>query len=121
MMAGRKGVFMAGLPYKVGVSREISPETVRVRGWNCSDGKRLRFAYREVSRYPYGEGTGRRYSTSELQRTGDLVAEFPPYEPPHGEDKMGYAGYMLFWEVGKWKLEARVGEEVVGELVMRLE
>lgn len=119
--AGVKGGFTKGYPYKVSVSREIAADSVRVRGWNCSDGKRLRFAYNEPFRSAYAESGGRRYSESELQRMGDLVAEFRPHTPPVGQDKMFHTGYMLFWEAGKWKLEVRVGEEVVGELVMRLE
>ena len=114
LQAGRKGTFEKGRPYKVGVTRDVGNETIRVRGWDCDGGKPLRFSYRQ----PIAGGT--RFTASQLQRKGDLVAEFAPHDPAIGQDKMIYTGYMLFWKTGNWKLEARVDDEVVDELVLNL-
>lgn len=116
LVAGQKGTFAEGRPYKVGVlawpsGRAPLRTTVRVNGFRCADRKPLRFAYR--GNIPIG----RLFTVRELQTIGDGEAVFEPIEYCPTKS-CGYGGYMLFWERGKYRLEAREGDALVGTLVL---
>lgn len=80
---------------------------VVLRGWRCSDGRRLRFWFSNA--LPF-EGRG---SVKQLTTVGSkhLTLWIPRLRRLHH----AYAvGYLLFSSPGKWVVEARGGEHVLG-------
>jgi hypothetical protein len=115
LQAGYRGDLLPGYPYKVGITRyAASHETIELRGWRCDDHRPLHFLYRSL-RLPKPPLTA-----AELQRLGSPVGRLRWYRAPEGQSLLIYAGYMLFWAHGDWKIEASAGRKVVGELVLRL-
>ena len=88
---------------------------ITLRGRRCSDGKALRFWYRAEDGEPPGAG-----SSTQLEQTGDLVAQLQAGEPPITQPALGYPGYMLFFAPGKWKVSARQNGRLVGTVVFRV-
>jgi hypothetical protein len=118
LQAGYRGDLLLGYPYKVGITRyDMSQKTIELRGWRCADGRRLHFHYRDLRYFPLPRPP---LAARRLQRLGDPVARLPWYRPPEPQPALIYVGYMLFWAHGDWKLQARDGDRVLGELVLRL-
>jgi hypothetical protein len=86
------------------------PAQVVLRGWRCSDGRRLRFWFSD-SQLPFS-GRG---SQSELASTGsERLTLRLAYLRRNG---FGTVGYFLFSSPGKWVVEARQGRAVRGTVL----
>lgn len=115
LQAGFRSDFVLGYPYKVGITRyDTSHATIELRGWRCDDHRPLHFLYHGL-RLPKPPLTA-----AELQRLESPVGRLRWYQAPEGQSLLIYAGYMLFWAHGDWKIEASAGGEVLGELVLRM-
>jgi hypothetical protein len=118
LQAGFRGDFVLGYPYKVGITRrDMSQRVIVVRGSRCADGRPLHFFYRDQRYYSLPRPP---LTTGQLQRLGDSAAWLRWYQAPPGQSALGYAGYMLFWAHGDWKLQVLEGDRVVGQLVLRI-
>jgi hypothetical protein len=118
LQAGYRGDFQLGYPYKVGITRyDMSQRTIELRGWRCADDRPLHFYYRDLRYFPLPQPP---FTRRQLRHLGDRVGRLRWYEAPEGQPALIYAGYMLFWDHGDWKLEARSRGKVLGQLVLRL-
>ncbi len=87
---------------------------ITLRGSRCSDGRALRFFYRNVGEPP------RAGPAAELEGMGDRVATLAAGEPPITVPALGYGGYMLFSGPGKWKVFVRRGRRLLGTATIRV-
>jgi hypothetical protein len=101
--------FAAGYPTKgIAMAQRRLSRPVVIRGWDCANGSRLRFWYRDplpFSRVPV--------SAARLRHTGTLSASFGPWQP-----RAMRGGYLMFWHGGAWKLTAYSGGRAVGTAVV---
>jgi hypothetical protein len=111
--ARARSVFDAGYPTKVLLwTKRHRPVTTPfvVRGWSCSDGKRLRFWYRR-SGVPFAHLP---VTQQELERTGDLAPALS--NRGYGE----FRGYMLFSHAGRWKISVWQRRRLLGKVVVQV-
>lgn len=81
-----------------------------LQGWRCSDGRPLRFWYREG--LPFAEVP---VSRKALETTGDLIAPLEPHDR-----SIDYTGYMLFTSTGTWDVAVLSGDRVIGHVVIEV-
>ena len=101
--------FEAGYPTKVVIH---ATDSVSLYGRRCSNGRALRFWYREGSP-PLGELPA---STAKLETTGDLVAQLGADATPNES----HGGYILFPSPGDYALMAGLGGRLQLEAVARV-
>jgi hypothetical protein len=101
--------FAVGHPTKaIAMAQRRLERPVVIRGWDCANGSRLRFWYRNglpFSRAPV--------NSARLRRTGTLNASFGPWQP-----RASTGGYLMFWHRGAWKLAAYSNGRTVGTAVV---
>ncbi len=90
---------------------------ITLRGRRCSDGRPLRFFYRNVGDLRDLPQAG---PAVDLQRMGDRVAALAAGEPPITVPGLGFPGYMLFSGPGKWKVSVRRGRRLLGTATIRV-
>jgi hypothetical protein len=89
---------------------------IRLRGRRCSDGRPLRFFYRNAGDLRDLPQAG---PAADLERVGDRVATLAAGEPPTVVPALGYPGYMLFSAPGKWKVSVHRGRRLLGSAIIR--
>jgi hypothetical protein len=101
--------FAVGYPTKaIAMAQRRLRGPIVIRGWDCANGNRLRFWYRNglpFSRVPV--------SSARLRRAGTLSASFGPWQP-----RAMRGGYLMFWHGGAWKLAAYSGGRAIGTAVV---
>jgi hypothetical protein len=101
--------FAAGHPTKaIAMAQRRLRKPVVIRGWDCANGSRLRFWYRNG--LPF---SGVPVSSARLRRTGTFSASFGPWQP-----RASRGGYLMYWHGGAWKLGAYSGGRAIGTAVV---
>jgi hypothetical protein len=96
--------------------REPLTAPVTLRGWRCSDGKVLRFWYRDAP-IPLASNPA---SPDELATAGEAVAKLEAIEPPIVSPTLGYPGYILFSAPGRWIVAVQRKGKTIGSSVFRI-
>jgi hypothetical protein len=81
-----------------------------LRGWRCSDGRPLRFWFRNAGLPWSGRGTERQLATTGSR---GLRLDLARLRAHHWDT----VGYVMFSSPGKWVVEARSGRRVLGTVL----
>lgn len=123
LIAGRRGERTALVELLPDYPRRIYPTKVLIfvkeplstpvemTGFRCSDRRALRFWYGDEGKLLTPRGGASEELMSEL---GDTVATLRAGQPPTTFPALGYPGFILFSAPGKWSINVRQGESLVG-------
>ncbi len=109
----------AGSLPKVLLLQVESAPALTLRGFSCSDGRPLRFWYRDGSPSVVGPASTP-IPNGVLEMIGDETVVFEAFTLRSPENPLGHPGYMLFTSAGDWRLEVRGGDTLLGSVVIRV-
>ena len=95
--------FTSGYTTKVLVMAQRRIGKISIRGWNCANGARLRFWYRDGGPPTVGPSPA-----ATIRKTGTLRTSFGPWDAATAR-----GGYFMFWRPGLWKIVAYRGQRRV--------